>query len=144
MKELTVSRLGAEFAPRLVAIGIAALSLVLVIQGLRKAKLERDQETPMEKHEESGLDEAETPKGLRKYFSVLLTVLLIIGYIGLMPFLGFLLSSFFYLFIQICMLSPKNQRNYILFAGVSLIVSIFVYYVFKYLLNLMLPAGILG
>ena len=148
MRALTFSKIGAEFAPRLVAIGIAILSMVLLVQGLKKVKLFKELENSKvreEEDEKSAFEaEEETTSSLQKYLSVLKTIVLITLYIALMPVLGFIITTAVYLFIQIIFLAKKNQVNYVLFGSISVGVSLFVYYVFKYLLNLMLPAGILG
>ena len=60
---------------------------------------------------------------------------------------GFLLSSIVYLFAQITILAPKEKRGIkgiILFAVIAVVVCVAVYFIFRFGLNVMLPAGILG
>lgn len=52
-----------------------------------------------------------------------------------------------YLFAQITILAPKEKRGIkgiILFAVIAVVVCVAVYFIFRFGLNVMLPAGILG
>lgn len=135
LQRLTESNIGVEFFPRLTAIAIFILSSALFVQsitGLKKYKRNNSGNVKVEKND------------YKKYFTVLLTVLLIIAYIALMWKLGFIISTAIYLFLQISVLAPKEKRSYVTFFIISVLTSCFIYYVFKVLLHLMLPAGILG
>jgi hypothetical protein len=57
---------------------------------------------------------------------------------------GFLITTTVYLFIQINILSPKQSRKHLMFAIISVVASVVIYYIFVKVFNLMLPAGILG
>jgi putative tricarboxylic transport membrane protein len=57
--------------------------------------------------------------------------------------LGFIISSILYLFGQIVILCPKEKYNFVMFAIVSVVTSVVVFYTFRKGLNLMLPVGIL-
>jgi Tripartite tricarboxylate transporter TctB family. len=121
---------GATFVPRLVAIVIAVLSLILLIQGIQKAR------------RSEGEEGAETvPKSGRH---VILTFGLIIGYILVLDKLGFILSTAIYSTLQMYVLSDFNRRKIVLYLIISTIASVTLYLVFKKLLYVMLPTGILG
>ena len=55
-----------------------------------------------------------------------------------------MISSVVYLIVQMTVLAPKEKRNYLLFAVISVAVSVVVYYLFRNGLNVLLPAGLLG
>jgi len=77
--------------------------------------------------------------------TVLITVVLILIYVGLLRLLGFVVSSSLYLFAQIVVLVPvRIKKNYLLYALVAIITSAIIYVSFRFGLDLMLPAGLLG
>lgn len=121
---------GATFVPRLIAIVIAVLSLILVIQGIKKAK------------QSGGEAVAESVPKSGKH--VMITFGLIIGYILVLNKLGFILSTAVYSTLQMYVLSDFNRRRILLFAIISASASVILYLVFKKLLYVMLPSGILG
>lgn len=60
---------------------------------------------------------------------------------------GFVISSIVYLFVQILILTPKEKRipkGIALYAVLSVVFCAVVYVIFRFGLNVMLPAGILG
>lgn len=76
--------------------------------------------------------------------TVLLTVGLIVVYIASMQYIGFVLSTFLYLFFQFIVMTPRDKKigvaKYLLIALIS---SVGIYLVFRYTeLNVMLPQGI--
>ncbi|MCT8137148.1 tripartite tricarboxylate transporter TctB family protein [Anaerobacillus sp. CMMVII] len=157
IKQLTVSKVGSQFLPQIVAGGIFFFSLILLIQGINKVRVQKKLDEVMEQSErelaaeassdvETGSEEirSDDQDSPKKFLSVLITLSLIIVYVALMPFLGFIISTVLYLFIQMCLLAHETQRRYVLFLIISVFVSVSVYYVFKHLLYLMLPAGLLG
>jgi len=77
--------------------------------------------------------------------TVLITVVLILVYVALLKPLGFVISSTVYLFAQILVLVPMRiKKNYLLYALVAVITSAIIYVSFRFGLDLMLPAGLLG
>jgi hypothetical protein len=90
-----------------------------------------------EEVKESG-NKSISPKG------VLLTVVLMGLYISLLKPIGFLIMTAVYLFFQMYVLADKSEQRIPLFLGISIVSSIAVYYCFKSVFHLMLPAGILG
>lgn len=141
MKRLTDSVVGSEFAPRLVAGGIFILSVILLINGFRKAR-------DFKVEEDNSLDElegeAEEAKEPINYMKVFWAALFFAIYIALMKPIGFLIMTAVYLFATMLLLSDSSQRKIPLFLIVSVIVSVVVYYIFKNLFYLFLPSGILG
>lgn len=137
--KLTVSKVGADFVPKLVAIGMLILSVFYLINSIKqqiRSKSESTSETSQE-------NETEEKKKIDP-LSVLATVGLLLLYIALLPHIGFLITTTVYLFFQMYLLAAKTERKIPLFSVVSIITSIFIYFIFKYVFYLMLPAGILG
>jgi hypothetical protein len=139
IQALTVSNIGADFAPRLVAIGIFVLSLILLVNSIRKLK--NPQAVVVVEEEEEEEEEEDQPISKK---SVAATIALLIGYVALIPILGFLITTAVYLFLQMYVLAEKAQRNIVLFVITSIVSSGVIYYCFKSIFHLRLPAGILG
>ena len=139
IQALTVSNIGADFAPRLVAIAIFALSLILLYNSIKQLK-NPHMAVSIEEDED---EEEDTNKPMSKK-SVIATVALLVGYVALIPMIGFLLMTAVYLFLQMYLLAEKAQRNLVLFLVVSVVSSGVIYYCFKTIFHLRLPAGILG
>lgn len=76
-------------------------------------------------------------------YAVAGTLILMAGYIFLMSKIGYLLDTFVYLIIQILLLSPKEEKNWMAAVGISAAVAVGTCYVFTHLLGVPLPAGIL-
>ena len=80
-------------------------------------------------------------------FSVVLTFVLLIGYVGLLELVGFVIMSSIFIFLMTMWLLPKDQRNkkqLILTAIIAVVFASCVYLLFVKGFALTLPAGILG
>lgn len=66
-------------------------------------------------------------------------------YVGLLDFLGFIIATVLYTFAQILILTPteKWKKNLLPACITALISGCLLFYVFKYILNVLLPLGIL-
>ena len=128
-KVKTTMAVGPKFVPRLLGILMLLLGSGISLMGFRSAK-KFDSSTVVIN------SKADT-------IAVLVTFALIIGYVALLKPLGFLISTILYLNLQMLALSKKESRKPLLFAGISIAFTFFVYYVFRYALDLMLPQGIL-
>lgn len=125
--KLTPSYASDRIMPTILGILLAILSIFLIVQGIRKLKAPGD---------EGGkkMDRADT-------MAVVLTFAVIIGYIIIMPILGFCLSTAIYLFLQMIILAPANKRNYLLFAIVAVVFTAIVFVSFRVGLQQLLPRG---
>ena len=74
---------------------------------------------------------------------VAIFVILII-YMALLSTLGFMISSVLFLIATMLLLTPAEKRNIPLILILSVVVSVGVYYLFVYGLDMVLPRGILG
>lgn len=141
IQRLTISQIGSEFVPRLVAVGIFLCSAALLIKGIRSLK--QQSTGGQTKQEEVDAQTKEENSSFRA-FPVVATLVLLVFYIALIREIGFLIMTVIYLFLQFYVLAHKSKRSFPLFLILSVVVSVTVYYVFRYGFHLMLPAGILG
>lgn len=132
---LTVSQVGSEFVPRLAAIGIFLLSIVLLIQGIKIYKQTKVQHSKTKQGKSFSFNNS---------YSVVATIGLLIVYVALLREIGFLVMTVLYLIAQFYVLAEKSKRNFLVFSSLSVVVSFSIYYLFRYVFFLMLPAGILG
>jgi putative tricarboxylic transport membrane protein len=139
--KLTVSKVGADFAPKLVAIGIFILSVFYLINSIKQLKGSSGGETGELEQEDDG-DQKEKKK--ISPLSVFATVGLLVLYVALLPIIGFLITTVVYLFAQMYLLADKKERKIPIFIVTSVVTSVVVYFIFKSIFFLMLPAGILG
>ncbi|WP_069998637.1 tripartite tricarboxylate transporter TctB family protein [Cellulosilyticum sp. I15G10I2] len=76
--------------------------------------------------------------------TVLKTAFLIVCYIALFDIIGFLITTFIYLFLQFIILSPAGKKaNLIVYLLIAGVFSFFIYTSFRYGLDIMLPQGII-
>jgi len=129
--KLTPSYASAKIMPTLLGILLAVLSIICIIQGYRKMTSPDTQSDSSKK-----LDKGDV-------MAVVYTFAVIIGYILIMPTLGFILSTLLYLFLQMIILSPPEKRNYALFAIVTVVFTAFVFVAFRIGLQQLLPRGII-
>lgn len=122
---------GADFVPKLLAVGTGILSVLQIISGVKTMRRDFTGET---------IAEEDRPE----YVRVLATIVAFGIYVTVMETVGFLISSTVYLFVQMVILAPKEKRNFLLLAVIAVVFNIVVYLIFRNALNVMLPKGILG
>ena len=83
----------------------------------------------------------ETQKKQKDYKTVVRTFFLAVAYILLLEPLGFCISSALYVFLQSVLLCPPDKIRCAQFAVISMVASLTTYMIFRYGLDLMLPAG---
>ena len=140
---LTVSKVGPDFMPKIIASMIMIFSIIIIANGLKKAKVHNENTGAYQ--ESQGDDTKSVSKDEKKnLLPVMMTLGLMIGYFVLIPILGFLLMTALYLFLQMLLLSHKSNRKIWLFAILSIATSALIYYVFRSVFYVMLPTGIIG
>lgn len=72
------------------------------------------------------------------------TIALMVAYMLMFEPVGFIVSSALYLFVQMVLLSNKQNRNPILFAVIAVALPTAVDALFVYAIHMPLPVGILG
>jgi len=135
IQEFVRTRVGASFMPRIAGSLFVILGGILIFGSFRCSVPAATQEP---------VSEAEEKKVFGGWPAVLLSLLLMIVYVGLIDSVGFVLSSIFYIFLQILVLNKQGKKNFLTFGLVSVIVPIVVFYLFVYVFKVLIPAGILG
>ena len=134
---LTVSKVGPDFMPRIIALLIAVTSIAMIVSAFNKMRREKIENAQI-------LDEEIDSSGEKSYTSVLVSVLLMVGYFVLMPYIGFLIMTTIYLFLQMLLLSDKSNKKIVLFFAISIVSSLVTYFIFRSIFYVMLPSGIFG
>ena len=129
IKKVTPIGVSSGFVPALVAMLLAAISLIIIFNGYRALQT----------------DSAKRDRLLPSQLGTVLGTFFAIGiYVFCLGAVGFLVSTFVYLVAQIGILSPPRERHWLKFAAISGVVTAVVYYVFLEVFDLLLPVGILG
>ncbi|MFC5604343.1 tripartite tricarboxylate transporter TctB family protein [Sporosarcina koreensis] len=136
-KKLTTSQIGPAFMPQVISFLIAVVSIVIIIQGLKKVKASREESTSSTAEVEENVSEEVT------YKPVILSFISMAVYVVVMPIVGFLITTAVYMFFQMMILSSKPERRWLLFLVVSVVSSGVIYYVFRNVFYIMLPNGFL-
>ncbi len=129
--KLTPGYASAQIMPTLLGVLLAILAVVCIVQGARKMKAA------------DGAEETGKKKDKGDIMAVVFTFAVIIGYVMVMPTLGFFLSTLVYLFLQMIILAPPAKRNYVLFAIVAVVFTALVFVAFRIGLQQLLPRGII-
>lgn len=134
----TRMEIGPDFMPKLVAVLTFVLSVVLLVQGLRRniglrAAGELKHTGSLPRHGD-----------LIERHADWLSLLLILAYTVAFEPLGYLMATTIYLFLQFTVMAPARDRKYLSFAIVAAAVSALSYYVFLRLFYVFLPVGLLG
>jgi len=128
IKHRIASDVGSGYVPKFIAI------CIIVAAGAKLILSLMDKSATGQKKEMADND----------WFGGIGTVVLMFAYMLAFQPVGFLLSSMVYLFLQIMLMSNKDNRKPVLFAIISIALPIFVYAMFNYVIKMPLPRGILG
>lgn len=122
--------LNSAFVPYILGVLLLVISCFQIIRGIGAMKKADADDTPMGE----GIDGK----------TVTITMLLLVAYIAVLPFLGFILATMVYLFVQFVVSTPDaDKKRYGVYAAISIISGVGVYLIFRYGLDLMLPQGLL-
>lgn len=84
----------------------------------------------------------ETMEGVVDYPTVWKTLGLIVGYVALMPYVGFPVMTVLYLVAQFVVLTPLSTKvNYVLYIVIAVVASAAIFLTFRYAFDMMLPVG---
>jgi hypothetical protein len=132
--------MGPDLFPMVIGSLIAGLSAILIITNaikLRTAGL-ADTAKNADNNSKKFLISADAKK-------VLVVIALLAGYVAVITFLGFIISSSIYMIASMCLLAEKlTRRKVIIYAVMSIFIAIIVNFIFTRFFWLMLPRGILG
>lgn len=129
--------LNARFMPRLWGSLLLLLSLILVYRGIKQL-------ISTSKSKEDIPEKIKIINLIRENKEVVLSFIALFIYVVTMKYVGFLITTAIYIYIQILILTKKEKRNYVLPAIVAVVFSCSIYFVFVYFFNVLLPAGILN
>jgi hypothetical protein len=130
VKDFAATGIGPGFVPRIVAVLLFGLGAVLLVKGINRLR-----QNPI------GPD---MKKQSQNRHAVLKSFLLFCVYISLLKYIGFILMTLIYLFLQISLLAPEGRNRPIMFGVISVITSVTTYFLFVKFFRIMIPAGILG
>ena len=120
----------ARFWPRIIGIGGCALSILLFVQSLLEER-KRDGGVYVKEEEMDPDDKTRSIK----------TLLLMFLYILGLEYLGFVIMTLLYLFLQILVLTERDKWNYKKFLVIDLVFTFAVFVIFRYGFKMMLPSG---
>jgi hypothetical protein len=115
--------IGPAFYPRILLAVFAVLCTLLVIADLRRR---------------GGRPAAGAPT---RYRLVLLTFAIFAVYVALMPWLGFRISTFLFVFVLQAVLEPPHGRRWWAVLAVALATTVLAWAVFERYLSVLLPRG---
>lgn len=127
-----------HFVPYLWGGALLVLSLWIIIRGVLKYRRFKA---------EGGVPQKTSLKAILKdRREVVASFTALILYVALMGPVGFVITTILYVFAQILILTPREQwKKTYLPAGITAVVSgVLLFYIFRYLLNVLLPVGILS
>lgn len=128
-REGGIPALNTGFYPRLLSIILAVLSVLMIIEAIRKQYVQKDVEAWW------------TTKAAFSLFAV--TLILLVLYPFIMKFLGFATASLIFITTLTWMLSDKAHRRPLVIGGISLALTVIVYIIFKMVLAIPFPQGML-
>ena len=127
-----VMEIGPDFMPTVVGVISLVLSIILLIQTIGKLRRKGDDEA-QEKDESD-------------YRRVLESLILATVYVNVLKPVGFLISTFVYLTLQMIVLAPNDKRtkkDVVKYVVINLIFTAVVFVLFRYGFKIILPAGII-
>jgi len=119
---------GPSLFPRILAILFIFFGGIIVLRGLRAGKKEP---------ESSPAEEIPVP---RNYFDPIFVLILIAGYMALSNWLGFFITSALILFLMMIKLRVPYLRSLV----ISILLTLFVNFMFYKILRVPLPTGFFG
>ena len=127
-----------HFVPYLWGGVLLVLSLWIIARGFRKRKKYLAEGGKIEK--------TSLKAGLMEKCEVVASFIALGLYVGLMGVVGFAITTILYVFVQILILTPREKwkKNYIPAAITAVIAGVVLFYIFRYMLNVLLPVGILS
>lgn len=126
--------LGPQFFPRMVAILIGALAIASIVRSLLRLR------------EKIAIVAGGGNNNTNTRLSFWGTIVLLIAYMLLVEKVGFIVLSIIYLYLQIYLVSPRDdlqKRNFVINGVVSIVVPLALYYLFYHAFGIFLPPGIL-
>ena len=138
IKKSDVVSVGAEFMPRIYGVLMLVVAVCQIFSGYRAWR--RLRHVPGEP-----VSEEKAAKKKVSIRSTLRVFVLMVVCVGIMNLVGFILSGIVMMFGMCVLLTPYYQkRNYVAYAIFSVVISFVSYFLFKNVLYVSLPGGILS
>jgi cobalamin synthase len=134
IRQTALIKITSAAIPRVCAVVLCALSIVLTIQGVRAYRKNRTDSRTVEERKNDRMQVAAV---------VIALTILAIG-IFLMEYAGFCVGMAVYLFFAFFTLSKYEKKNYPLFVALSLLIPVVIFLIFTKGFGLSLPVGVLG
>ncbi|XME03060.1 tripartite tricarboxylate transporter TctB family protein [Lachnospiraceae bacterium C1.1] len=126
-----VMDIGPDFMPTVVGVIMLILSVILLIQSIRSFN--------------SNAESLKDYKDESDYKRMIMSLILCLFYVYLLQPVGFIITTFVYLILQITVLAPdenRRKKDIIKYSIISLIFTLAVFFLFRYGFVIVLPAGI--
>lgn len=128
-----VMEIGPDFMPTVIGTVILVLALALLFLSVKNFKMHVKEL------------EASNYKDTSDYKRVILSILLVLVYVLTMKPIGFIITTLVYLFLQMYVLAPEENRtkkDVITLLIIDVVFTFIVFFLFRYGFKIVLPAGI--
>ncbi len=128
-----VMDIGPDFMPTVIGAVILVLALTLLFLSVKNFKMHVKEL------------EASNYKDTSDYKRVILSILLVLVYVLTMKPIGFIITTLVYLFLQMYVLAPEENRtkkDVITLLIIDVVFTFIVFFLFRYGFKIVLPAGI--
>ena len=119
--------IGADFMPKIASVITIAMSGKLLWDGWKTSRTYKEEALEYKKN----------------YLGVAIMIVACILYAELLKPIGFIVTSLVFLFLALCLISRKEERNYLKFAIITVVAVFAIYFVFTKVFGIRLPHGIL-
>ena len=124
--------IGSDFMPKVTCGLMTVLGLWILKEGLAAARKYNEHAD----HQEAA--------GKAHYKELLISIVLLFVYMLLLVPVGFLIMTTIYIGFQATILAPSEKKRPVKFMIIGLVAAVVIYFVFRNVFVLMLPAGILS
>ena len=127
--------LGADVFPKILFVLLALAGVILFIQGMTKKA------TPGKPVQGAASDSKAQPRGVAFYRNVIIGFASFMGYVILMDYLGYVISTLIFLPVLMWILGPKTKKSAVTIVLVTLGLTYGMQYGFANILKVFLPEG---
>lgn len=121
--------------PKVIAVSLAVLSLILVLSKIRELVNNRAAL--------AGLDKKQYFKELVvEYRLVLITLVSLLLYVILMQFIGFIITTICFIIAMGLLIGPKKKKDVLIISIVAVVVTLGTYLFFENVLYVRFPSGL--
>ena len=130
LPHLPIVPIGPGFYPRIILIGLALASAILVVQDFLNARAAVPAAVPAQ------------PPARRNYRIVVIAFAIVGAYVWLLPLLGFRIATILFVgALQAALGAPRSLRQWAVLAAIALATTAAAYFVFERYLLVLLPRG---